>query len=357
MKNVLRLLCRATAALSASAAVSAAVAAPPALPNLLAPPVNYAAMYVFGDSLSDTGNDYAATKAQRMTPAIPPSDTPYATYWEGRFSNGPVAVEYLWQLIARKPGSELTPFVEAGGLDKKASVNFAFGGAGSGVQNVTPMGFPVPGLQGQVALYAKALAGKKSRGQQLLGAGAIGAETDGVHLDGLHAGVFLFSRGATGWQGREGAGAAGGARRRGRNRGPGRPGPGPGVRSGLLGRDRQVSVFPRLEPARHRLGLLVTQLLGRRRGLRRAGARGADHHHRQGLVLHHLGQARLQLAQGHVARAHRMGAGVFVGLAHVDQHRLLAVDELHRAGGLQRAAVRPLDQGPEQQPAGDERDE
>lgn len=163
MKNVLRLLCRATAALSASAAVSAAVAAPPALPNLLAPPVNYAAMYVFGDSLSDTGNDYAATKAQRMTPAIPPSDTPYATYWEGRFSNGPVAVEYLWQLIARKPGSELTPFVEAGGLDKKASVNFAFGGAGSGVQNVTPMGFPVPGLQGQVALYAKALAGKKSR--------------------------------------------------------------------------------------------------------------------------------------------------------------------------------------------------
>ena len=124
---------------------------------------NYAAMYVFGDSLSDTGNVFAATTAQQLVPAVPPSITPNATYWKGRFSNGPVAVEYLWKLAARKNSAELTPFVVAGDLEKKSSVNFAFGGSGSGVQNSTPTGFPVPGLVGQIDLYSKALQGKKSR--------------------------------------------------------------------------------------------------------------------------------------------------------------------------------------------------
>lgn len=43
----------------------------------------YSGLYVFGDSLSDNGNLFAAT-------GIPP-----APYFSGRFSNGPVAVEYL----------------------------------------------------------------------------------------------------------------------------------------------------------------------------------------------------------------------------------------------------------------------
>lgn len=124
---------------------------------------NYAAMYVFGDSLSDTGNVFAATTAQQLVPAIPPSVTPYATYWKGRFSNGPVAVEYLWKLASRKNSAELQPFVTAGTVDKKSSVNFAFGGSASGVQNPTPTGFSVPGLIGQVDLYTKALEKKKSK--------------------------------------------------------------------------------------------------------------------------------------------------------------------------------------------------
>ena len=128
---------------------------------------NYAAMYVFGDSLSDIGNDFAATTAQRMVPAIPPSVTPHATYWQGRFSNGPVAVEYLWRLMARNNKAEMTPFVVEPSPEKKASVNFAFGGAGSGMQNPTPTGFLVPGLVGQVALYTTALAGKKSKSNAL----------------------------------------------------------------------------------------------------------------------------------------------------------------------------------------------
>lgn len=131
--------------------------------SVIAAQPNYPAMYVFGDSLSDNGNDFAATTAQQMVPAIPPSVTPYATYWQGRFSNGPVAVEYLWRFMSRNNDAQLAPFVRNPSLDQKTGVNFAFGGAGSGIQNATPTGFLVPGLVGQVGLYTTALAGKKSR--------------------------------------------------------------------------------------------------------------------------------------------------------------------------------------------------
>ena len=125
--------------------------------------INYSAIYVFGDSLSDTGNDFAATTALHMVPAIPPSVTPHATYWQGRFSNGPVAVEYLWRILSRNNNAQLVPFVRNPSVDERTSVNFAFGGAGSGIQNATPTGFLVPGLVGQVGLYTTALAGRKSR--------------------------------------------------------------------------------------------------------------------------------------------------------------------------------------------------
>ena len=66
---------------------------------------NYDEIYVFGDSFSDTGNVFNATKG-----AIPPSPA----YFNGRFSNGPVWVEYLAPQL---------------GLTFDPSTNFAFGGA------------------------------------------------------------------------------------------------------------------------------------------------------------------------------------------------------------------------------------
>lgn len=153
MKHIARRSSCLLALLFAAAMASSAMAGQP----------NYAAMVVFGDSLSDTGNVFAATTAQQLVPAVPPSVTPYATYWKGRFSNGPVAVEYLWKLASRKNSAELSPFAATGSLDKKSSVNFAFGGSGSGVQNPTPNGFLVPGLLGQIDLYMKALEGKKAK--------------------------------------------------------------------------------------------------------------------------------------------------------------------------------------------------
>jgi phospholipase/lecithinase/hemolysin len=63
---------------------------------------------VFGDSLSDNGNLYNYTKKER--PASPP-------YYEGRFSNGPVWVEWLAaHYFPKKPENYLW--------------NYAFGGAG-----------------------------------------------------------------------------------------------------------------------------------------------------------------------------------------------------------------------------------
>ncbi|AFY82468.1 phospholipase/lecithinase/hemolysin [Oscillatoria acuminata PCC 6304] len=72
---------------------------------------NFSEIYVFGDSLSDTGQLFEQSQAQ-----YPPS----SLYFEGRFSNGPVWVEYL--------ADELNiPF--------NPDTNFAYGGATTGEMN------------------------------------------------------------------------------------------------------------------------------------------------------------------------------------------------------------------------------
>ena len=47
------------------------------------------------------------------------------------------------------------------------------------------------------------------------------------------------------------------------------------------------------------------------------------------LVLDHFRQALLQLAERHVLGAAHVAVREFLGFAHVDHHRPLAVDELH----------------------------
>lgn len=95
-------------------------------------------MYVFGDSLSDTGNVFAETKFLNSLfpdtiPVIPPS--PF--YFNGRFSNGPVWVEYLAEDLQVQPTSFF---------------NFAYGGATTGTDNtIIPF---LPGLKTQVNSFA-----------------------------------------------------------------------------------------------------------------------------------------------------------------------------------------------------------
>jgi phospholipase/lecithinase/hemolysin len=73
-------------------------------------------LFVFGDSLSDIGNLF------EKTAGLVPSSS---RYFEGRFSNGPLAVEIL---------------AEALGLPSSRSTNFAIGGARTDRTNVGDIG-------------------------------------------------------------------------------------------------------------------------------------------------------------------------------------------------------------------------
>lgn len=93
-------------------------------------------LYVFGDSLSDTGNFFGATGG-----LIPPATLGYK---EGRFSNGSVAVEQL-----------------ASGLGSnyrlEQSNNFAFGGATTGQGNAfeDDLRTDLPGLLDQIEAFRR----------------------------------------------------------------------------------------------------------------------------------------------------------------------------------------------------------
>lgn len=77
---------------------------------------NFAQIYVFGDSLSDGGNVFKAT--QKKSPPSPP-------YFRGRYSNGPVWVEYFAQKL---------------GLSSNPNTNFAYGGATTSSSKQMPLG-------------------------------------------------------------------------------------------------------------------------------------------------------------------------------------------------------------------------
>jgi phospholipase/lecithinase/hemolysin len=117
---------------------------------------SFRAFYVFGDSLADNGNDFIVTQLLGQVPAIPPSTSPNRSYFAGRFSNGPVAFEYLWQMVSgAAPGSRdgLRPFLQLPVILRNQAVNFAFGGSSTDFIEPTPGGFGVPGLLGQVELF------------------------------------------------------------------------------------------------------------------------------------------------------------------------------------------------------------
>jgi phospholipase/lecithinase/hemolysin len=87
-------------------------------------------IFVFGDSLSDTGNYY------RLSGGSPPP--PYA---DGRFCNGPIWVEYLSASL---------------GMDYQPGDNFAVGGATTGTLNSNDgfAGKEYPGLLDEIASFA-----------------------------------------------------------------------------------------------------------------------------------------------------------------------------------------------------------
>ncbi len=101
-------------------------------------------IYVFGDSLSDNGNLFAASGD--TAPPSPP-------YFNGRFSNGPVWVEYLNDML---PRANLH--------------NFAFGGAFSDTGNSNAPG--LPGVLDEVALFLGTFPPPKPRDLCIVWSGA-----------------------------------------------------------------------------------------------------------------------------------------------------------------------------------------
>lgn len=87
----------------------------------------FTGIYVLGDSLSDTGNVFAASAAATGVGSPPPP------YFQGRFSNGPIWIDQLAQKLNL---DYPTPFIQvANGATPQGGINFAFGGATTTVAN------------------------------------------------------------------------------------------------------------------------------------------------------------------------------------------------------------------------------
>lgn len=113
---------------------------------LKASAANFSNFYVFGDSLSDTGNIF------NLTQGLPPN----APYFEGRFSNNKIWVDYLGDNLNLTP----TPFTTLGlppfnTTILNQSINFAIGGANSGLGNAIVPTAPLPGVLQQVGLFTQ----------------------------------------------------------------------------------------------------------------------------------------------------------------------------------------------------------
>jgi phospholipase/lecithinase/hemolysin len=117
-----------------------------ALLPLKAIAVSFTEMYVFGDSLSDTGNTFGFTAGN-----IPPSPP----YFPGRFSNDLIWIDYL----AADLGVNPTTYADVilGGIAPTEGINFAFGGATTGEDNTISLTFPIfpdlPALQNQISFF------------------------------------------------------------------------------------------------------------------------------------------------------------------------------------------------------------
>lgn len=112
----------------------------------------FSGIYVFGDSLSDTGNVFNVTKQLNSTnpqiPVIPPSPP----YFNGRFSNGSNWIDYLSQDLGLTPAL----FTELpSGANPSQGINFAFGGATT--ESANTIHPSLPGLQQQVWAFASLL--------------------------------------------------------------------------------------------------------------------------------------------------------------------------------------------------------
>ncbi|MGD1912769.1 MAG: SGNH/GDSL hydrolase family protein [Rivularia sp. (in: cyanobacteria)] len=111
---------------------------------------DFSQFYVFGDSLSDTGNIFAASSFSDPGNPIPPSP-PYS---QGRFSNGDIWVNFVGDDIGLTPTLIPPPGNTTIPTD---GINFAIGGSSSGLGNALNPDSGLPGVLGQVGSFTQIL--------------------------------------------------------------------------------------------------------------------------------------------------------------------------------------------------------
>ncbi|MBE9052325.1 SGNH/GDSL hydrolase family protein [Nostocales cyanobacterium LEGE 11386] len=114
---------------------------------------SFSNFYIFGDSLSDTGNVFNFTQSLgNPVPIIPPNPP----YFNGRFSNNKIWVDYVGDALNLQPIPSIAlgipPF---NSTILNQSINFAVGGASSGVGNAVVPNAPLPGVLEQVGLFTQ----------------------------------------------------------------------------------------------------------------------------------------------------------------------------------------------------------
>jgi phospholipase/lecithinase/hemolysin len=134
----------------------------------------YSGLYVFGDSLSDSGNVFAATSVNPVppfstaTPLSPP-------YFYGRFSNGPNYADVLATKLglAQNPVGLNPSLIPGAGVPFPYGSNYAWGGASTGPAVLPVGGLKVPSIYRSTLPAADELPSQL----QLFGAALQGAGT------------------------------------------------------------------------------------------------------------------------------------------------------------------------------------
>ena len=108
-------------------------------------------LYVFGDSLSDTGNVFNISGGKVQPSIAFPPDPPY---FQGRFSNDRGFVDYLGSDLGLTP-TLFTALPQNTTTIPSQGINFAFGGSDSGLGNAFIPS--APGLLAQVGLFTQRL--------------------------------------------------------------------------------------------------------------------------------------------------------------------------------------------------------
>ncbi|HIK05294.1 MAG TPA: SGNH/GDSL hydrolase family protein [Trichormus sp. M33_DOE_039] len=112
---------------------------------LKASAAKFTGFYIFGDSLADTGNIFNVT-SNLLQPPIPTPPSP--PYFQGRFANDLIWVDYLGDELGLKP--TLVTDILLNNAIPTQGINFATGGSNSGFGNAIAPNAPLPGVLEQV---------------------------------------------------------------------------------------------------------------------------------------------------------------------------------------------------------------